>query len=229
MTASPPTRWTLVEQAKGCDPAARQALADLCAIYHAPIAAQMRRWLGGADDAADVTQAFFAHLLAGNQLDGADAGKGRFRTYLHAAARHFLIGQWRLRDAAKRGAALTVSDASALESFSDLSQSRPDTEFDRAWTCAVLRQALTDLETEMTVQNRSKLFEALKPWLSGDASHGDTSRVADELNTSETAIRVHLSRLRKRLRAHIERSVCATLAPGADPRQELAALLAAFQ
>lgn len=228
MTTSPPTRWTLVQEAKGRTPEARQALSDLCALYYAPIDAQMRRWLNGADDARDVTQAFFTHLLAGQHLNGADAAKGRFRTYLHSAAHHFLISHLRQRDANKRGAALTTSDPDALETLTDPKHPGPDTEFDRAWACAVLRQALEQLEAEMTEQNRLPIFQALKPWLSGEASHGDTSRTAQQLYTTETAVRVHLSRLRKRLRTHLESIVQASLAPGADVRSELAALLGTF-
>ena len=228
MTTSPPTRWTLVQEAKGRTPEARQALSDLCALYYDPIDAQMRRWLNGADDARDVTQAFFTHLLSGQRLQGADAAKGRFRTYLHSAAHHFLISHLRQRDATKRGAALTLANPDTLETLTDPNHPGPDTEFDRAWACAVLRQALDQLEAEMVTQNRLPIFKALKPWLSGEASHGDTSRTAQQLNTTETAVRVHLSRLRKRLRTHIESIVQTTLAPGADAKAELTTLLQAF-
>jgi hypothetical protein len=125
--------------------------------------------------------------------------------------------------------ALTTADPDAIETLTDPHHPGPDTEFDRAWACAVLRQALDQLEAEMTKQNRLPIFQALKPWLSGEASHGDTSRTAQHLNTTETAVRVHLSRLRKRLRSHIESTVNASLAPGADSQEELATLLNAFR
>lgn len=229
MSTVPPTRWTLVQEAKGRSPAAAQALSELCALYYAPIQAQMRRWLNGADDAQDVTQAFFAHLLAGQQLSGADAAKGRFRTYLHSAAHHFLLSHLRHRDAAKRGASCTLADAEVLDSLANTTYPTPDAEFDRAWACTVLQQALDQLEAEMTEQNRARLFLALKPWLAGQASHGETAHIASQLQTTETAVRVHVSRLRKRLRCHIESIVQASLSPEADPQAELAALLAAFQ
>lgn len=81
----------------------------------------------------------------------------------------------------------------------------------------------------MAERDRASHFQALKPWLAGQATHGDTSQVAKLLDTSETAVRVHLSRLRKRLRHHIECIVQASLSPRASPRDELAALLKAFQ
>lgn len=229
MTTSPPTRWTLVQEAKGHTSEARQALSELCALYYAPIDSQMRRWLNGADEAQDVTQAFFAHLLEGRHLNGADAAKGRFRTYLHSAAHHFLVSHLRRRDAAKRGADRTLADSEALDALADIDHPAPDAEFDRAWACAVLQQALDHLETEMAEQKRTALFNALKPWLAGQASHGDTSQTAQALQTNETAVRVHLSRLRKRLRYHIETIVKASLCPGANPQDELAALVSAFQ
>lgn len=145
MTTSPPTRWTLVQEAKGHSPEARQALSDLCALYYAPINAQMHRWLNEADEAQDVTQAFFAHLLEGCHLNGVDAAKGRFRTYLYSAAHHFLISHLRQRDATKRGAACTLADGEVIDTLADLNQPSPDAEFDRAWACAVLQQALDQL------------------------------------------------------------------------------------
>lgn len=228
MSTVPPTRWTLVQEAKGRTPEAAQALSELCRIYYAPIQAQMRRWLNEADDAQDVTQAFFAHLLSGQHLKGADAAKGRFRNYLHSAAHHYLISHLRQRDAAKRGASRTLNDPEILDTLANTTYPAPDAEFDRAWACTVLQQALDQLEAEMSDQNRLTIFQALKPWLVGEASHGDTSHAAQQLNTTETAVRVHLSRLRKRLRSHIESIVQASLTPGADVRSELTALLSAF-
>ena len=108
--ASTHTRWSLVQAAKGDTPQARAALAELCEAYYAPVFGQMRRWLPSEDEARDVTQAFFTHVLGGNRLNGADATRGRFRSYLHAAARHFFLGHKRSKAAEKRGASAMQSD-----------------------------------------------------------------------------------------------------------------------
>jgi len=140
------------------------------------------------------------------------------------------LAQWGRRCAGRdRGASYTLADSEVLDSLADTTYPTPDAEFDRAWACAVLQQALDQLEAEMIEQNRALLFRALKPWLAGQATHGETTQMARQLNTTETALRVHLSRLRKRLRRHIESIVQASLSSEADPQAEIAALFAAFQ
>lgn len=220
------TRWSLVQAAKGDTPQARAALAELCEIYYRPIEMQMHRWLGDAEDTREITQAFFARILQGNRLSGAMEGSGKFRSYLFAAAHHFMASHKRARKAGKRGLAVTERAEDRLLELRDEEQSPPDVEFDRAWACALLNKGLAALETELRNAGKSAAWEVLKPWLSGAASHGDTAQAAASLGVSETAIRVQLSRLRQRLRVILEQQIADTLAPGADFQAEVHHLMA---
>lgn len=222
------TRWSLVQAAKGDTPQARTALAELCEIYYSPVAGQMRRWAQTEEQANDLTQGFFALVLEGERLEGADSNKGRFRSYLFGAARHFLMMDQRELRAEKRGGLVCEVEADLGESIADEALS-PDAEFDRAWACAMLKHTLDRLEAEMQSRGNGSTFSVLKPWLAGDASHGDTEQAAQRLQVSETAIRVQVSRLRKRMRSLLEETITDTLAPGADPQQEMAALMAALR
>ncbi len=228
MPSTTPTRWTLVQAAKGDTQQARSALAELCEVYYLPIFHQIRRWMSHQDAARDLTQSFFAHLLSGNRLNGAEATKGRFRAYLYAAAKNFVMAQQRSQAAEKRGAAITEAAESIFCEIADPAQLTPDVEFDRAWACALLKRTLDVLEAEMTASGRLPVFATLKPWLAGDASHGETALAAQTLGISETAVRVHLSRLRKRMRGILEQTLADTLAPDADVSQEMQALKAAL-
>ena len=221
------TRWSLVQAAKGDTPQARAALAELCETYYAPIFGQMRRWLAHEDEAREMTQDFFAHVLAGSRLNGAEESKGRFRAYFYAAARNFVTARQRAETAQKRGGIAEAAETDCDE-IPDDSQLTPDAEFDRAWACALLKHSLDVLEAEMTACGRLPVFTTLKPWLAGDASHGETALAAQTLGISETAVRVHLSRLRKRMRGILEQTLADTLAPGADARQEMQAMKAAL-
>jgi len=59
------TRWTVIGNACGETPEARQALSELCATYYAPVVAFLRR----DDDAArELAHEFFAKVLAGDSL-----------------------------------------------------------------------------------------------------------------------------------------------------------------
>ena len=222
------TRWSLVQEARGDTPQARAALAELCEIYYVPIQSQMRRWLRSDDEAQDATHAFFAHLLAGASLQGADETQGRFRSYLFGAARHFLLYRQRSELADRRGGRSTQLELDCAETVRD-DRLTPDAEFDRAWACALLKHTLDQLKAEMQASGRSEAFSVLKPWLAGDATHGDTATAARQLGTSETAVRVQVSRLRKRLRAILEQTIADTLAPGADVQQEMRDLMAALR
>jgi hypothetical protein len=61
------TRWSVVVAAgQNNSPEALEALATLCRAYWYPLYAYARRHLPAADDAQDLTQAFFAQLLRGS-------------------------------------------------------------------------------------------------------------------------------------------------------------------
>ncbi len=220
------TRWSLVQTAKGDTSQGRAALAELCEIYYCPIEGQMRRWINDPDEAGEMTQAFFARLLSGSQLAGAESTRGRFRNYLFASARHFLISERRAQQATKRGSAITENAEALVDEIADDAQTQPDVEFDRAWACALIHRALSSLEAELVSAGKADTWTVLKPWLSGTANHGETSAAAQRLVISETAVRVQLSRLRQRLRSHLEQQIADTLSPEADPQAELRHLLA---
>ena len=80
-----------------------RALEHLCAAYWYPLYAFVRRQGQSPHDAQDLTQAFFARLLARNFLADADPGKGRFRSFLLGALKHFLSDEWDRARAQKRG------------------------------------------------------------------------------------------------------------------------------
>ncbi len=103
------TRWSMVVAATGGDSTrARRALEHLCATYWYPLYAFVRRQGHGAADAQDLTQEFFARLLEKNWLDAVDREKGKFRSFLLAAMRHFLANEWDRANRLKRGGGQTV-------------------------------------------------------------------------------------------------------------------------
>src|SRR5689334_24130250 len=92
----PSTHWSVV-LAAGQAPgdAARQALEKLCRVYWYPLYGFVRRQGRSAEDAQDLTQEFFAQFLENERFKGADQERGRFRTFLLACLKHFLVSEWR--------------------------------------------------------------------------------------------------------------------------------------
>ena len=77
------THWSAVLAAGDTkSPQAKEALENLCRAYWYPLYAYVRRKGYQADDAQDLTQEFFARLVARNYLRVADRNKGKFRSFL---------------------------------------------------------------------------------------------------------------------------------------------------
>src|SRR5258707_15567304 len=88
------THWSLVVAAgRRSSPQAREALATLCRAYWYPLYVFIRRQGFPAEDSQDLTQEFFARLLQKHFLAQVDQEKGRFRSFLLAACKHFLSNE----------------------------------------------------------------------------------------------------------------------------------------
>lgn len=220
------TRWSLVSRAQGDTEAARLALAELCEIYYPPVLGYIRSWVGN-DEARDLTHAFFEKILSGNSLKGASQDRGRFRSYLLGAVKHFLCEKRSKDQSLKSGGHVSHSPIED-EVAGDATTLPPDAEFDRAWACTLLERALQSLGAEMEKGGKGTQFQALLPWLTGTATHGEQMSSAAQLGLSETAVRVQVHRLRRRFREIIEAEVTQTLEPGTDPADELRHLLRAW-
>src|SRR5262249_49729652 len=68
---------------------AHRALSELCRIYWRPLYLFLRRQGVGPEDAQDLTQSFFAELIQDRSFRRADRDKGRFRSFLLGALKHF--------------------------------------------------------------------------------------------------------------------------------------------
>src|SRR5438477_10992726 len=98
------THWSVVLTAsQSASPQAEVALAKLCRVYWYPLYAYVRRQGYGAHDAQDLTQDFFARFLEKNFLAQVHSAKGKFRSFLLAALKHFLANEWDKAKAQKRG------------------------------------------------------------------------------------------------------------------------------
>ena len=235
MTGSPDhfatTRWTQVLAAQGDSTRAGTALADLCAAYYAPVHAYIARTAHDLGDARDLTQEFFARLLAGRVITGADRERGRFRSYLLGAVKHFLADTRDRLHAAKRGALhehlpLDVgTDTSPGVDPRDPESRSPDIMFDRQWGLAVLDLALKSLAAEHAQQGKSEQFEQLKAWLTGDACGVSQAEAAARLGMSEGAIKVAIHRLRKRFRDLVNAEITQTVSSEDEAREELRYLI----
>jgi RNA polymerase sigma-70 factor (ECF subfamily) len=228
------TRWSIVRAAGGGDSRQRVvALEHLCRTYWQPLYAYVRRRGNSPEDAKDLTQEFFARLLAGDSLETVAPEKGRFRAFLLIAVKHFLANDHERRTAAKRGGgavhlSLEMADAEALYQQAAPAALQPDRLFDRQWALTVLEVALDRLRAEHDTPEKLRLFEGLKGTLTADASIVGYAALGQQLGLSEGAVKVAAHRLRKRYRETLKSEVAGTVEDPPQVAGELHALMAAF-
>ena len=228
------TQWTRVLEARGDSPEAKAVLSDLCAAYYAPAFAFIRRNAPDEDSARDLTQEFFARLLARHGVDSVDPARGRFRSFLLGAVKHFLANAHDHAHRLKRGAGQPIesldpgTDTSPGLQLADPKAPSPDREFDRKWALTLLARALAVLAEEHKTAGKAGQFEALKPWLTGDTEDMSQADAARQLGLNEGAVKVAIHRLRRRFREVIKNEIAQTLSDPARVDLELHYLLEAL-
>lgn len=224
------TRWTRVCLAKADSEEGQRALADLCEAYYEPVQVYLRHVLRDADAARDMAHAFFADLLGGGRMAGADRQCGRFRSYLLGAVKHFVAHERQAAARLKRGAGremLSLEDAEAL-GLADRGCPSPEVEFDRQWAVTVITRGLEALRAECLTEGRGAFFDTACVLLNGQASHGDQAAIARACGMSVDAFRMAVGRLKKRLRQCVKAEVAGTLHDPAAVQAEMEALFAAL-
>jgi len=226
------TRWTAVGRAKADSEEGRQALADLCDAYYEPVVAFLRYELRNVDAARDTAHEFFAHILAGDAIANADRERGRFRSYLLGAVKHFLSQRRRATHRLKRGGeaecvSLNDENAGEARSLADAGLT-PDAAFDRQWALTVMARAFEALRLECDAEGRETFFLLVKPWLTGEAAHGDQAAVAAECGMNTAALKVAVHRMKKRFRQAVKAEVAGTLDDPGQVEAEMRALFAAL-
>ena len=227
------TRWSVVLAARQPEASAqsREALETLCRHYWQPLYAFVRRQGHSPQDAQDLTQDFFALLLEKHYLGDVDPQKGKFRSFLLAALKHFLANEWDKRRAQKRGggktavsidiAAAETSCASALATHESA-----DRLYDRRWAMTLLERTMERLEREH--QSKAKAFERLRPTLVGDRNSIPYAQIARELDSTEGAVKVAVHRLRQRYREILREEIADTVASKSEVEDELRYLFSAL-
>lgn len=222
------TRWTIVLKAKESDQSeGREALEQLCQSYWQPLYAFVRRKGYDSQQAADLTQGFFTHVLEKRVLEKSAPDRGRFRSFLLACIRNFLNNEFHRENAAKRGGDQTQFslDISKAESSFELLSKEPSPElvFDKQWANSLISRVHQQLD-ESTKQ-RTDLHETLKSFLTREPAEGEYETIAQDFGMTVVAIRVAVFRLRERFRKLLRQEVSETLQEGDSIDDEINYLL----
>jgi RNA polymerase sigma-70 factor (ECF subfamily) len=228
------THWSVVLAAgREESPQAAEALGKLCRTYWYPLYAYIRRRGHSPEDAQDLTQEFFARLLEKHSVAGADREKGRFRSFLLGALKHFLADEKDKAEAKKRGGGRTIislEQACAEERFGaePADELSPDKIFDRRWALTVLEQATTRLRAQYQGEGQAQLFDSLKSYVTGERAALSYAEAAARLGLSESAVKSAIYRLRRRYHGLVREEVAQTVADPKELEEEIRHLMAVF-
>ena len=209
------------------------ALENLCRTYWWPLYAFVRRRGYEAHDAQDLTQEFFARLLAKDFLRAVDRSKGKFRSFLLAAMEHFLAKEWRRANAQKRGGEFTfvsINDETAEQPYLQISSpdKSPEKIFEQQWATTLLNQVTTHLRQEFIESGKKEFFEAIKVFLTGEKKTESYAELAAKLGTTEGALKMAVSRMKQRYGELLREEIADTVSSPGEVDEELRSLFAAL-
>jgi RNA polymerase sigma-70 factor (ECF subfamily) len=226
------TRWTMVmraaqSQAQG----GPSALAELCRVYWYPLYIFARRRGHSPEDAQDLTQGFFLHLLERRALTGVDRLKGKFRSFLLASFQNHLSDVGDRARRYKRGGdkefvQLDAEDAEERYRREPVEFLTAEKIFGARWAMTVLGEALKRLRQEYATAGKTSTFEALRVFLDPHSSTAPPSydEVANRLELSTGGVKTLIHRLRKRYTALLKEEVGRTVSDPSEIDEEIHAL-----
>jgi RNA polymerase sigma factor (sigma-70 family) len=221
------THWSVVLAAARTDTTqAQTALEQLCRLYWYPIYHFVRRQGYATHDAQDLTQEFFARMLEKNWIAHADQSRGRFRSFLLFVLKRFLAVEWHKANAQKRAVnrrclPLPLDSAETRYNREPDESSTPEQAFEKQWALTLLETVLHQLRDDYQQDGNERLFETLKPCMTGRSELQPYAALAAQLQMSEGAVKVAVHRLRGRYRERLKAEIAHTVASPADVESEM--------
>jgi RNA polymerase sigma factor (sigma-70 family) len=207
------------------------ALAELCRLYWYPLYVFARRRGHSPDDAQDLTQGFFLHLLEHRALTSVDRIKGKFRSFLLASFQNYLSAEAYRARCLKRGGrhefvSLDLEDAESRYRLEPADYLTAEKIFDARWALTLLDRAMTLLREEYAAQGKTSVFESMRVFLGNAAGEGSPSyeEVAKALGVSLGGVKTLIHRLRKRYSSLLREEIARTVSDPAEIEDEIHAL-----
>ena len=227
-----PTRWSVILLSAQTEaPGSQAALATLCRLYWYPLYAFVRRRGYYPEDAQDLTQGFFLHLLDHKALAQVDPLKGKFRSFLLASIQNYLSKQLDRARCLKRGGKtefvpLDTKNAEHRYQLEAADHLTAEKIFDARWALTLLDEAMSLLSAEYAGQGKTTTLEALKPFLRPIDTEEMPSyeQVAGQLGVGVGAVKMLIHRLRKRYTTLLRAEVARTVSDPGEIDEELRAL-----
>jgi len=225
----------VLEAAQSRAPGGPKALAQLCARYWQPLYGFARGRGYGPEDAQDLVQGFFAHLIEQRALHSVERSKGRFRSFLLASFQNFMAKETRRVRTEKRGGRIEFvrldwENEEGRVAFEPSDRLTPETLYDARWALLLLGRATHQLEQEQASAGKGETFGTLKCFLGEDGSRSKVSytEAARMLDIGVPAVKTLIHRLRQRHAQLVRKEVECTVSDPAEVDAEVHALCEAL-
>jgi RNA polymerase sigma-70 factor (ECF subfamily) len=202
----------------------------LCKAYWFPVYSFLRGNGADAERAADLTQSFFEYLIEGGEIGRATPERGKFRSFLRSAAKHFYLNALDYESRQVRGGdlvRLSIDVPGAEERLASKLSSvlSPERMFDRAWAVVVTERAARKFEESCDDPAELALLRNVCSELSGEADVGQPSPTVAAGGTERVRRHRQRQRVIERYRRCLRREIMGTLGDSSAIDDEIRSLL----
>ena len=195
----PETSRSAVFALRSEDEATRTRAWDTLAVaYWKPLYKYTRfKWNLSNEDAKDLVQGFFRHVVEKNILGVYDERQAAFRTFLRTCFDRYATNEWQAAQRLKRGGAV------AWAPLSDklVTEGAVDKLFHDEWVRNIFTLSISDLELESKDSGRQTQFEVFSRYdLADPDRRPNYAAIAANLNITTATVTNYLAAMRRRLR-----------------------------
>lgn len=229
------TQWSMVlAAADRTTPGSAEALEQLCRAYWPPVYSHLRMKGHDLHEAQDLAQEFFSRLLHGPSLASVSPEKGRFRAFLLASLKHFLINEWKRDRALKRGGGVVFVDLDGLDpGVRDACEPRagedPESAYERRWALTLLGRVRSRMKREYEAAGQSDRHDALNSYLLGGEETDSYAQTAARLGLTEAAVKSAIYKIRQRFGQLLRAEIARTVGSAGEVDDELRHLIASLR
>lgn len=208
----PPTRLSVVARTRSPDQDVRRlAFEALIEAYWKPVYKYIRlKWRRSPDEAADLTQDFFANTLEKDVLGRFDPSRARFRTYLRICLDGFVANTRKAQSRLKRGGGVPTMPLDFTAAEGEIGHHEPsvpadvDELFYREWVRALFQRAVADLRAATERTGHGIMFTVFERYDLVEAADRPTyAALAAELGITPATVTNYLAAMRRDLRKHV--------------------------
>lgn len=204
----------MILAAASADPDARRhAYSSIVEAYWKPVYKYARlKWHAAADEAEDLTQAFFARAFEKDFFSGYDPKKARFRTFLRTCLDGFVANERKAAQRLKRGGGTHFVPLDFETAEGELRQhdvavpADMEEYFDREWARSIFGLAVERLRAHYATLDREKYFRVFERYDLEASASGERVTYADlaqELGVRSTDVTNYLAAARRQFRAFV--------------------------